>query len=102
MLVVENEGNGNWNGVRMEDLGKERGRDGIKQSMDGVKKGIKEGDKRDRRSLSLHGPHTPGTSRSCQISASHQGFLTKRAAYKLFKTKSSISCYFFEERYIFL
>ena len=82
--MVENEGNGNWNDVRVEDLGKERSRDGRKQNMDGVN----ERDKGDRRSLSLHGPLTPGTSRSCQISVSHQGFLTKRAAYKLFKIKS--------------
>ena len=59
--MVENEGNGNWNDVGVEDLGKERSRDGRKQNMDGVK----EKDKGDKRSLSLHGPLTLGTSRSC-------------------------------------
>ena len=38
MLVVENEGNGGLKDVGIEDLGKERSRDGREQNMDGVKK----------------------------------------------------------------
>ena len=59
--MVENEGNGNWNDVGVENLGKKWSRDGRKQNMDGVK----ERDKGDKRSLSLHGSLTSGTSCSC-------------------------------------
>ena len=59
--MIENEGNGNWNDIGVEDLGKERSRDNGKLNVDGVK----ERDKWDKRSLSLHGPLTPRTSRSC-------------------------------------
>ena len=55
------DGNGGLKDVQIEDLGKERIRDGRKQNMDGVK----ERDKGNKRSLSLHGPLTAGTSRSC-------------------------------------
>ena len=61
MLVDVDEGNGGLKDVRIEDLGKEWSRDGRKWNMNGVK----ERDKWDRRSLSLHGPLTLGTSRSC-------------------------------------
>ena len=40
----------------------------------GMWTGIEKRLKGDRRSLTLHGPHTLGTSRSCQILASHQRF----------------------------
>ena len=55
------EGNEGLKDVEIEDLGKEQSRDGRQQNMDGVK----ERDKGDKRSLSLHGPLTPGTLRSC-------------------------------------
>ena len=37
MLVNVDEGNGGLKDVRIEDLGKERSRDGRKHNMDGVK-----------------------------------------------------------------
>ena len=55
------EDNGGLKDIGIEDLGKERSRDGRKQNMDEVK----ERDKGDKRSLSLHGPLTLGTSCSC-------------------------------------
>ena len=55
------DGNGGLKDVRIEDLGKEQSGDDRKQNMNRVK----ERDKGDKRSLSLHGPLTPGTSHSC-------------------------------------
>ena len=59
--------------------------------MDGNRKGLKG----DRRSLTLHGPHTPGTSRSCQILASHQGFSRREQHTSFSREKSYTSCHFF-------
>ena len=68
----------------------------------GMWTGIEKGLKGDRRSLTLHGPHTPGTSRSCQILASHQRDLTKRATHKLFKAKILYFMSFLWRKYILL
>ena len=58
----------------------------------GMWTGIEKRLKGDRRSLMLHGPHTPGTSRSCQILASHQGFSRREQHTSFLRKKSYTSC----------
>ena len=63
----------------------------------GMWTGIEKRLKGDRRSLTLHGPHTPGTSRSCQILASHQRFSRREQHTSFSRQKSYTSCHFFGE-----